>query len=273
MKLSEFIISIFIVTAFFIFFSCHSSNDEIYIPDRVESLSESRYNKFHTLLLEAYEQNDNYSIGFQLCNLQVKGSRPYDHFLMAIKEDISHCESIFSMQNLADKGFYRTQYKTDTLKFKMLFDFCLNELGSDAYTKYETKTKNREKDFKNSFPKLDSTKLDQNLIFALKEIRLRDQKYRAKMADFRIINKQELFEFQSQLDSINLISVDSIINNTGYPRYENVGYPLDKTVFMVLHHQGNVAVRKKYFNMLNKHFSLEEIDLFNTRTNQIENNE
>ena len=49
-----------------------------------------------------------------------------------------------------------------------------------------------------------------------------------------------------RIDAINLAKVDQILKEHGYPTKEKVGHDLSGTIWLVLHHQGDLTIRKQY---------------------------
>ena len=102
-----------------------------------------------------------------------------------------------------------------------------------------------------------------------------DQKLRRKLGDslnpLPEKEKSKLWEMQKQLDSINLIRIDSILNFHGYPTVQEVGHDLFKTIWLVLQHQENVEIRNKYLEYLDGKLSDGELQIFLQRTEHLKN--
>lgn len=255
------------------FFQCRISS--IYIPERQKSVSLTEYSKYRGKLLQAYNAKDEYTIAVQLANLKASNKLVFEHLKQAVNKDRACCNDIFEIQNIADQGFFQNIYKADTIRFKQVFGLCLQKIGKNAYLEYIKQDQEKIEIFNKSKPRIDSSLIKPELILILQKIQQDDQKYRRSLSDFRIKEpeRKKLWTLQNNLDSLNLIRVDSILNTYGYPRPQEVGFDLSLTTFLVLHHQGNIEVRKKYLALIKDKLSEDQIKLFINRTESIKDNE
>jgi hypothetical protein len=262
----------FVVSIIF-FFQCRTAPS--YIPERHENISLTDYNKYKDKLLQAYQKKDDYSVAVQLANLKASNNLVFKQLNQAVNKDVACCNAIFEMQNIAEQGFFQNLYKADTVQFKQVIGLCLQKLGKNAYDDYLKQYQKEVEIYQKSKPQIDSSSMKRDLILILQKINDDDQKYRRELSDFRITEaeKNSFSKLQNKLDSSNLIRVDSILTNHGYPRPQEVGFDLSMTIFLVLHHQSNIAVREKYLPIIRDKLSENQIELFVNRTQTIKDNE
>lgn len=257
----------------FFLFKC--SDPGPFIPERHEELSEERYKEFCGELEKAYAEGNEYLIAFQLANLKAPNELIFKHLKNSSEEG---CFKIFQWYYLAsENGFYQSLYKADTVQFKEALELCLQKMGDNAYQDFRDREKKETEDYLKNRPKLDSTLFIPELIQALTVILEDDQRYRTILADGRLSHSEEkenrLWKLQKELDSLNLLKIDTILSKYDYPTRSEVGYELDDAVWLVLHHQTNVSVREKYFEQIKDYLSDGQIDLFNKRTRYIKQEE
>lgn len=263
-----------IVFLFLIYFfaSCHEQGQQ-FIPERHPAIGVSEYETFRLKLLDAYAAEDYYLVAFNLANLRSDTGLIYENLTKAVQLDttVTACNKIFEVNYLAEQRFYRHIYRMDTLKFKQVLALCLTKKGSDAYAAYRQKEIEETKLYLASREPLDSTQFDWGLIEILKEIDEDDQRLRRKMRSLDIsdIEKEELFKRQVLIDSVNLLRVDSVLVNIGYPTREKVGHDYSLVVVMVVHHQSDPAIRTKYLNRIRDYISLEQVEMIERRTKYI----
>lgn len=63
---------------------------------------------------------------------------------------------------------------------------------------------------------------------------------------------QNTYRIMHEVDSMNLLKIEDILNNYGWPGKSMVGSPADAAAFLVLMHCGNPEVMKKYLPMIKK---------------------
>ncbi len=63
---------------------------------------------------------------------------------------------------------------------------------------------------------------------------------------------QNTFQLMHETDSINLLKIEHILNNYGWPGKDMVGSPADNAAYLVLMHCGNPEVMKKYLPLIKK---------------------
>jgi len=259
----------FVIISILFFSACKLQKS--YVPLKHESLTSENYEKYIDRMRKAYDNKNYYNVALQLANLKAPKEVVLKYLKKSITENQTACESIYNVQRFANEGFYQNIYKHDTVAFKTAFQICLSKLGENSFDFYMEKQERKTEEYQNTLPKIDSTLIDKQLIIALEEIKKDDQKYRKKINDFNTKEENNHYwRLQDELDSINLIKVDSILKIKGYPKPKVVGYDLSQTVFVVLHHQTNIEIRKKYrplIEQISKGSDL--IDVYDERTNRL----
>lgn len=103
------------------------------------------------------------------------------------------------------------------------------------------------------------------LITDLTEIRESDQKYRNEASELRVRyngvrSKKEgdLWAKQSVIDSINMLKIEKLINDYGYPGADKVGEELKSVAAFVILHNPNK--QEKYLNLLWKESRQGNVD-------------
>lgn len=188
----------------------------------------------------------------------------------AIQKDSSSCLKIYEVRRLADMGFYQTIYRNDITTFNTAFNICL-KIDEESYDVFMEKNNKREKEHLASLPQIDSAHIDEELIISLKEIKENDQEYRKKLGQLNVTESEKLKykSKQNEIDSINLIKVDSILNHKGYPQSETVGYPLSQVAFLILHHQSDINIRMKYRPIIEKNCPPNKLRLYDQYTDMM----
>jgi hypothetical protein len=93
---------------------------------------------------------------------------------------------------------------------------------------------------------LDPSLFNKDLIAKLVDVHKRDQALRGKK------DKESLI-LQNQYDSLNLIVITDLFDKIGrYPSVSEVGYDNILVPYLVLQHQGDVAIREKYLPILER---------------------
>ena len=260
--------SIWTVFSLFALFLTHF-HCKIKIPQKSATMKEDMYNGYKAKLQQAISNKDNFEIGIQLCNLEDKKERVYRFLRKGILENKKNCiKALRWNQYYVEDGFKVNIIKLDTLAWKDLCLLCQNDKKSlELYNEDEKESIRKYNDHINSL-KIDSSKFDKELMNLLAPILKDDQRYRGKEFD-------KMWRQQARLDSINLKKIEPIISKRAYPSYKEVGLELADAIFLVLHHQSDVATRKKYLPYLeeavmNKKLSQGFLDLYNDRTKRFE---
>ena len=242
---------------------------KIKIPEKPSTMKAYSYDLYKANLQKAMSNKDNFEIGIQLCNLEVSKGTVYRFLRKGVLENKQNCiKALRWNQYFVEDNFKVNIIKLDTLEWKKLCLLCQEDKKILAF--YEQDDKDRIRQFQESIKALsiDSSKFDKQLMGLLAIIYEDDQRYRGKDFD-------KMWRQQAELDSINLKKVEAIISERTYPSYREVGLDLANTIFLVLHHQPNIATRKKYLPYLeeavkNKKLAKGHLELYNDRTKRSE---
>jgi hypothetical protein len=242
---------------------------KIKIPEKLAKMNDYTYNLYKTNLQKAISNKDNFEIGIQLCNLDKSKEIVYSFLRKGVLENEKNCiKALKWNQYYLENDFKVNVIILDTLAWKKLCLICQND--KKVLTEFEQNEVNSMRKFDENRKSLDidSSRFDKQLMILLTIIHDDDQRYRGK-------EYEKMFKQQNYLDSINLKKVEQIISERSYPSYREVGLELNNTVFLVLHHQGDNAIRKKYLPYLeeavkNEKLSQGLLDLYNDRTKKSE---
>jgi len=244
-----------------------------FYPEKPEDLSNHDYEKYTKKLKSDYASEDHYGTAFYLAALKAPKHKVEVFLNKAVEENPEEvCEKIFTTQMLADLGFYKVIYRYDTLLFQKAFNQCLGVLGENAFELYMEEEDKKAEAHQKTLPQIDSAKMDIALIKTLEQIYVNDQKYRKKIDILKNTEEENdrFWKKMEELDAINLVKVDSILKNVGCPTPATVGYELFRSIFLVLHHQADITIRKKYRNVIEEHFPGGTLDLYDRRTSDLE---
>lgn len=258
----------YLIIFVFIISNCKSKTVDYY-PNRGEDTPIGIYNKYKVKLDTAYMVNDKFEVGIQLANLDAPSNIVFEKINEGILEDSSNCHRIYDWYKLFKVYNFRTNIvEADTIEFQNSFLLCEQILGKGSSDKYYAENQKKQVSKEAKRVKLDSTKMNFQLISLLDTIDGDDQKFR-KMMHKRNSSEKENAEFwkeQKILDSINLIKIEKILLD-GYPSLADVGYDHVGVVWLVLHHQSNIAVRRKYLPVLeNANVGSGALETYNERT-------
>lgn len=235
------------------FSSCDTKN---YYPEIDKSIAEKQYEKYKLKLDTAYLDNNYFQVGVQLANLNAPSDRVFEYLDKGILQDKMNCHELFDWYEIYD-DFKTNLVKADTAAFKNSFRLCLIELGASSYQEYieDKHLKFQAKMARRTI--LDSTEFDMELIDELKQIYHDDQRIRKATNMDELSGQDSINVWQEiiHLDSINLLKIDSIIENYGYPKKEIVGYDQVSVPWLVLHHQGNIEIRDKHQALIEENFT------------------
>lgn len=247
--------SCFIVMMFTVInFSCESTTEK-YIPEKHPGLSVGTYDKYIGLLREAYDANDKLGAAFQLSNLKAEKEITYKLLNSAIEEDLSRCSKVYEWYYLYDRhGFGMNIVKLDTLLFKKSVELCITLNKENSYEDYAVLKDKEDEDAKVNKPKEDSTGFNLLLVKQLEQIYFDDQDVRKRGMSKNLTPalKDELSKEMNLIDSINLVKIDKIFEEYGYPSKELVGRECSFTPALVIHHSKDLATRYKYLPFLEK---------------------
>ncbi len=226
-----------------------------YIPEKHADLSQGEYDNYLSMLNEAYDSGNNFKASFQLANLKADTEMTFELLTKSLKENPTGCEKVYDYYFMYDRhNFSMNLVKLDTSKFKEAVALCDLLNDETSYLRYaEIKDKEDEEARKNK-EKEDSTNFNIELVRELEQISFNDQEIRKKANAKNITPEliEELSEEMKIIDSINLIRIDGIFKQYGYPSRELVGKECNFTPALVIHHIDDLETRYKYLPFLEK---------------------
>ena len=159
----------FLLFTFYSLIFCSCQSDQNYYPDQAEGMKDVLYDKYKTKLDKAYVDQNDFQIGIQLANLKAPPGKIYESIEAGVKENSDHCKSIYDWFSIF-KNFKNNVVKSDTSRFLLIYELCLEELGANSYAQHEEdKIKAYEQRIANR-ETLDSSKFDLKLIQELELI-------------------------------------------------------------------------------------------------------
>lgn len=236
------------------FFSCRNEIGKP-IPEKHPDLSQGEYEKYLGLLKQAYNTNDNIVAAFQIANLKGDKSTVYQLLNLAIEKETGNCDKIYEWYWLYDRhNFGVNILKLDTTEYKKIVTRCDQLIQNASYQDYAKMKDEEEKHAEEINSKEDSTNFNMKLVRELKQIHYDDQEIRKKLSVKNITSQLEkkLKNEMEIVDSINLIKVDKIFKEFGYPSMELVGKEGNFTPALVIHHSKSLEIRYKYLPFLEK---------------------
>lgn len=236
------------------FISCETRQEERFYPIKDEKMAEGIYQKYRLKLDTAYMMKNHFEVGIQLSNLKAPSDKVFNQLQIGIKDDSNNCYEVYDQYKLfVENNFQTNLVKSDTIEFVKSYELCVKILGEQTFIDYQTDKELQYQKRLAKREKLDSTKFNNDLINILRKIHRDDQIHRIQISKKGVSesDKEELWQKQHYLDSINLLKVDSILI-TGYPSKYEVGYENVSTIWLVLHHQADYKIRQKYLPILKK---------------------
>lgn len=240
---------IFVLTFLFAFIFLHiqcKPTAEIQIPAKTSRLNDAAYNMYKEKLQKAIIDKDNFEIGMQLCNLGADKKLVYHHIRKGLSENKANCDRALHLHTIyVEDNMAMWIVELDTVEWVKACNICLND--KKAVEKFRNQREQdylkaqKDRDVLNAT--IDVTKLDSALMRTLQVINDDDVRYRGSTysKDWRL---------QNVLDSINLKKVEAIMLQRPYPSYKEVGIDLHLTIWLVLHHQTDKAIREKHLPYL-----------------------
>ncbi len=225
------------------------------IPEKHPDLSQGKYDKYLSLLKEAYNTNNNFDAAVQMANLKGDKSSTYQMLKLAIEGETSKCDKVYEWFWMYDRhNFGVNILKFDTTEFKKIVTLC-DELNQNISYQVYAKMKDIEaKQAEEDKPKEDSTNFNMALVKQLRQIYDDDQAIRNRITAKNITPELEI-ELRNEMqivDSINLEKIDKIFKQFGYPSRELVGKDGNFTPALVIHHSNSLETRYKYLLFLEK---------------------
>jgi len=265
MKIENLLLLISVITI-----SCDYSKN--YFPIQNSEMSTGMYNKYTVKLDTAYFRNDHFEAAIQLANLKAPSKIIFKNLNVGIRENTQNCYKVYEWFKLfKENNFQVNLVRADTMQFSEAYELCIDLLGKQTFIDFQNQKELKHKEEIENRINLDSTKFNLDLIRQLTQIEKDDQELRIAMNAKNITKQEEanLWTKQNVKDSINLIKVETILINYGYPNKERVGYDLANTVWLVLHHQSDINVRDKYQKLIEANASEGQIAYYNWRSEDI----
>lgn len=233
--------------------------------DRIESNS---YNLYLLSLERSVDLGDVISEANALIRLDQPLETVYNYVMQKADKDKQLCMQILWNDEKNNKKSYTDALiRRDKDSWKNLCTLCNAIVDIREYEDYKTKILTR---FYWRGPKIPE-RWDITLINILDTIRYNDQYYRNSI---NYLHKEEEWQKQRDLDLKNLIKIEKLLMEYGYPGAEKVGKDRVSTIWLVLHHQRDLAVRKKHESTI-RHAVKEgvldnfHLKLYIDRTNRI----
>ncbi len=217
-----------------------------YYPQKPNHITQGTFDHYKNMLDTAYENNNLYGVGVALANMGETKELVYKILNQAVEEKPQNCYTVHSFNNLLiQKDFKTTITKLSLEDWQKLCTKCLVLMDSTEFNRvYEEKVQLHKKQ-KESFFKVDSSKLNFELMKQLSEIMKKDQVYRNQLAWSTPEQTKELWQQINETDAQNLKDIETIIAQYGFPGKSLVGDKCDVAIY-VLHHQPDMKVHEKY---------------------------
>jgi hypothetical protein len=226
-----------------------------FIPEKSADFSQGKYEKYLGLLKEAYADNDKFQAAIQYSNLKVDKKRTYNTLNEGIRNDPNNCDRIYEWYWLYDENNFRTNIlKLDTTLFKESVTLCDELYTKSTYAQYLAVKRAEAEEFQKNKVVEDSSGFNIALVEKLKQIEKDDQDVRNRLSAKTTTKEQaaELRIEMQRIDSINLLKIDKIFKEHGYPSRELVGKDGNFTPALVIHHSNSLEDRYKYLPLLEK---------------------
>lgn len=252
MKLYNFTFASFLIAL--VFTSCQSELSK-HIPEKSEDQSLGKYDKYLKLLTKAYEEDNKFEAALQLSNLNADKKIIFEYLNVSIKEDDSNCDQLYEWYWLYDRhDFGVNLVKADPVLYKESIKLCDGANDKNSYASFAIMKDEEEKHAIESRPLEDSTKFNLSLVKELEQIHSDDQEVRIRLNKKTVTPglKKEILKEMQIVDSINLVKIDKIFNEYGYPSRELVGKDGNFTPALVIHHSNSLEDRIKYLPLLEK---------------------
>lgn len=254
MNISKLGFNFFLLLFLLIFIYCKTELKQP-IPKKHEELSQGKYDKYSKLLKEAYSSGDKLGAAIQLANLKADTKITYQTLNASIKENQNNCEKIYNWFWMYDRhNFGVNLLRHDTTLFKKSVALCDHLNKSSSYENYAIMKDQEEKDAEVNQEKEDSTNFNLALVKQLEQIYTDDQEIRNRINAKSVTPEQRIVLSQEMnfVDSINLIKIDRIFKEFGYPSRKLVGKKCNLTPALVIHHSNSLETRYKYLPLLEK---------------------
>jgi hypothetical protein len=217
-----------------------------YYPNKPEHITQGSFDYYKNMLDTAYEKNNLYGVGVALANMGETKELVYKILNQAVEEKPQNCYTVHTFNNLLiQHNFKTTMTKLSLEDWQKLCVKCLILMDSAEFNRiHEEKTQVHQKQ-KESFFKVDSSKLNTELMAQLGEIMKKDQMYRNQLSWSTPEQTKELWQQINEADAQNLKEIETIIEKYGFPGKSLVGGECDVAIY-VLHHQPDMKVHEKY---------------------------
>jgi len=225
------------------------------IPEKHPDQALGKYDKYLGLLNKAYESNNKFDAAIQLANLKADPEITFQYLDASIKENPDNCEKIYEWYWLYDRNNFGVNLlKLDTSLYKQSVKICDQTNEQNSYVKYAVMKDEEEQHARDSKPKEDSTNYNLKLVKELEQINKTDQDVRIRLTAKNVTPEMEekIRKEMHIVDSINMVKIDNIFEEYGYPSRDLVGKDCNFTPALVIHHSNSLADRKKYLPLLEK---------------------
>lgn len=243
-----------------------------YYPPKSPEMTAATYDHYKVMLDSAYINNDHFEAAIQLANLLAPSDIIFKQLDKGIRANPHNCFRVYEWYKLFDENnFMVNLVRADTTRYLAAYTLCIELLGKQAFTDFQNEKEEKSRAEEERRTQLDSSKFDPVLIQLLEQIEKDDQAVRIKLSD-KHLSKADEAKLQKEMlltDSMNLVKVAAILSEYGYPKKEKVGYELASTVWLVLHHQGDIKVRDKYQPIIEANASPGQIKAYTRRSEAI----
>lgn len=244
-----------LLTILVVFTSCREDEISRPLPGKHPDQSQGHYEKYLNALKEAYAEKNDFAAAMQLANLKAEPGTVFPLLELAINSKSENCSKIYHAYYLYDRhNFGINLLKIDTTRFKHVVQLCNQLLDTTSYEAYAAAEDESERIASENQKQEDTTNFNMVLYHELQQMYKDDQDIRHRISKKNITAEEErtLREEMSRIDSINLIKVDRILREHGYPSQELVGRDGNFTPALVIHHSAELETRYKYLPMLEK---------------------
>jgi hypothetical protein len=231
-----------------------------YYPIKPDNIEQGTFDYYKNMLDAAYEKNDLYVVGIALANMGENKDLVYKVFNQAVEEKPANCYAVHSFNNLLiQKDFKTTLTKLSLEDWQKLCAKCLILMDSVEFNRIHDERERIHKEHNAVFFKIDSSKLNLDLMNRLSEIMKKDQFYRIQMSFATPEQTKELWQKQNEVDEENLKEIEDIIKKYGFPTKYNVGDKCDVAIY-VLHHCSDIKIHEKYLSVIEALVAKKELE-------------
>lgn len=211
-----------------------------YFPPKRDNISREEFDLYTNILTKIYLKQQTKTINFNIAvcysHLGESNDSVFYHLELSFR-DFPNYTCRYAVDNpvlIQPKTGKNLFEEVDSIKYRALCEKC--------------------KVLSSTWKKVEDTIRDTQLAAVLKIMMDDDQKLRLQMRDFSDDKQKtaELWKKQKEIDSLNLIKVDSLIIIGGYPGKSKVGTTLGNVAFFVIQHSPYTETKEKYLPILIK---------------------